>query len=150
MANSCGVTGRKTKEYAIFKVGDISCGLEISSVREINRNLDFTRVRLAPDSVRGVVNLRGQIVTVTDLRRKFGLPSRDFDERTRIIVVRTDGEDIGLLVDSVSDIIPVSSDRMDQPPPHVRDAVGKYLSGVYKMEYRLVAILDVDRLLQNE
>lgn len=150
MANSCGAAGKKTSEYAIFKVGDISCGLEISSVREINRNLDITTVRLAPESVRGVVNLRGQIVTVTDLRRKFGLSSRDFDKRTRVIVVRTDGEDIGLLVDSVSDIIPASIDRIEQPPPHVRDAVGKYLSGVYQMEDRLVAMLDVDRILQNE
>lgn len=145
-----GAIDRKSKEYAVFEVGEILCGVEIRSVREINRKLDITRVHLAPDSVRGVVNLRGQIVTVVDLRRKFDMPSRAFDGRMRIIVVRTDGEDIGLLVDSVSDIVPASAQRMEQPPPHVKHAIGKYISGVYKMDADLVALLDVERIVEGE
>jgi len=150
MMNPSGAISEKSKEYAIFEVGEILCGLEIGSVREINRKLDITRVHLAPDSVRGVVNLRGQIVTVVDMRRKFGMPSQEFDNRMRIIVVRTDGEDIGLLVDSVSDIIPSSAERMERPPPHVKHAVVKYISGVYKLDDDLVAILDVERILERE
>jgi len=141
---------KSPREYAVFEVGEILCGVEIRSVREINRKLDITRVHLAPDAVRGVVNLRGQIVTVVDLRRKFHMPSRAFDSRMRIIVVRTDGEDIGLLVDSVSDIVPATTSRMERPPPHVKHAIGKYISGVYKMDADLVALLDVERILERE
>ena len=137
-------------EYAVFEVGEILCGVEIKSVQEINRKLDITRVHLAPDPVRGVVNLRGEIVTVVDLRRKFHMPSRAFDGRMRIIVVRTDGEDIGLLVDSVSDIVPASAERMEQPLPHVKHAIGKYISGIYKMDADLVALLEVERILERE
>lgn len=150
MTVSSGTVGKKTNEYAVFEVGEILCGLEIKAVREINRKLDITRVHLAPDEVRGVVNLRGQIVTVVDLRRKFCMPARDFDDRMRIIVVRADGEDIGLLADRVSDIVPASAERMEQPPPHMKHAIGRYISGVYKMDSRLVAILDIERILELE
>ena len=107
-------------------------------------------VHLAPDEVRGVVNLRGQIVTVIDLRRKFCMPTREFDNRMRIIVVRADGEDIGLLVDRVSDIVLAKMERVEQPPPPIKHAIGKYIAGVYKMDSQLVAILDIDRILELE
>ncbi|MFH1999857.1 MAG: chemotaxis protein CheW [Planctomycetota bacterium] len=139
-------------EYAIFNVGEIICGLDIKSVREINRNLEVTGVHLAPDYVRGVINLRGQIVTVVDLRQKFGMEPREFGKWTRVIVTRASSgeEDIGLLVDGVDDIVQSLTEKLDQSPPHIDSIVGKYLSGVYKMDKKLIAILDVDRILKPD
>ncbi len=137
-------------EYAIFNVGDITCGVNINTVHEINRNLEITPVHLAPEYVRGVINLRGQIVTVIDLRRKFGLEPRQLDTRMRVLVVQSEEENSGLLVDGVDDIASTITDQVAQPPPHISSTLGKYLAGVYKMDDSLVAILDVERILKQE
>lgn len=143
-------TDGRLMEYAIFNVGDVICGLNIDSVREINRNLELTQVHLSPDYVKGVINLRGQIVTVIDLRRKFEMEPQELNEKMRIMVVRSGEEDIGLLVDGVDDIATTIEDEADPPPPHISGGVGQYLSGVYKMHQRLVCILDVEKLLRLE
>jgi len=138
------------RDYAIFNVGDIACGVDIKMVREINRNIDITPVQLAPKYVRGVINLRGQIVTVIDMRKKFGMEVRELNKNMRILVVRLGDEDKGLLVDGVDDISTASSDQVELPPSHINSNICKYLSGVYKMEQVLVAIVDVNKILKQE
>ena len=137
------------REYAIFNIGDITCGVDIDMVREINRNIDITPVYLAPDYVRGVINLRGQIVTVIDMRKKFGMEMRELNKKMRILVVRFGDEDKGLLVDGVDDIVAGSSDQIELPPSHINSTICKYLQGVYKMEEQLVAIIDVNTILKQ-
>ncbi len=137
-------------EYAIFNVGDIACGVDINTVHEINRNLEITPVHLAPEYVRGVINLRGQIVTVIDLRKKFGMEPRALNNRMRVLVVHSEEENSGLLVDGVDDIASTLTDHVAQPPPHISSTLGKFLAGVYKRDNALVAILDVERILKPE
>ncbi len=144
------MTKRGVREYAIFNVGDIACGIDIDIVREINRNIKVTPVHLAPDYVRGVINLRGQIVTVIDVRNKFGLETLELHKDMRVLVVRCEDEDKGLLVDGVDDISAASEDMLEPSPSHISESVRKYLSGVYKRDDELVALLDVEKLLKKE
>jgi len=135
-------------QFAVVHVDELLCGIDIRSVREINRNLDITRVWRSPAYVRGVINLRGQITTVIDLRMKFGLPARPISPQMRIVVVRAAGEDTGLLVDRADDVVTSLPERVEAPPPHMHGELGRYLSGVCKQDGQLLALLDVEELLK--
>jgi purine-binding chemotaxis protein CheW len=110
--------------------------------------MDITPVHQAPDYVRGVINLRGQIVTVIDVRKKFNMPSRAPDKQSRILVVRSKNEDIGLLLDSVDDILPANPSQIEPAPAHLHEGMGQYFSSVFKLKNDLVAILDIDNILE--
>jgi purine-binding chemotaxis protein CheW len=138
------------EEIVIFQVGETYCGITIDNVQEINKNMEITTVYSAPDYVRGVINLRGQIVTIIDMRKKFNMEPTEISKRMNNVVVNSKGEQIGLLVDNVEDIIPASPDEILPSPPHMNDAMGKFFTGVYKMEENLVAILDMNKLLSKE
>ena len=148
-------TGSTAIEYVLFRVGDIACALDIGSVQEINRQLDLTLVYQAPPYVRGIVNLRGQIVTIIDLGKKLGLAagsSADDDESHRLynVVVCTTNEPMGLLVYDVDDIITVSRNALLAPPPHVAAQLRDYLEGVLELHGELVVALDVERITRKE
>jgi purine-binding chemotaxis protein CheW len=138
---------REKGEIVLFMVSDILSGLNIRHVQEISRNPVITRVYRAPEYVRGVINLRGQVVTLVDMRIIFGLepslPHRDM----RIIVVRWQGEPIGLLVDSVHDIVEVDLAALEPPPSNVRGVTGSLFSCIYKRPSALVALVDLDEAL---
>ncbi|MCU0662910.1 MAG: chemotaxis protein CheW [Myxococcota bacterium] len=136
-------------EYVLFRVGDIACGLKINAVQEINRNLDFTPVHSAPSYVLGILNLRGQIVTVISLRAKLGLPIEEMDDQTRNVVVKSEGEHIGLVVDMVDDILTIEPNEIARTPPHLSGRIGDFFAGVYQSKEELVAILDADALLES-
>jgi purine-binding chemotaxis protein CheW len=137
-------------ELTLFNIGDILCGVKTSFVREINKQFDITKVPGAPDYVRGVLNLRGQIVTIVDLRKKFGLDSQAFNDKMRIVVVFSEGEDIGLLVDAVKDIVAADSKNMEPPPSNIGKVTGIYFSSIFKMKKELVAVLNIEELLKSE
>ncbi len=136
------------RELALFKVNDMICGLDTSLVQEINKQTDITDVHLAPDYVRGVMNLRGEIATVIDLRTKFGLESLEINDEMKVVVVRQGTENIGLLVDSVSDVVMADSNEISPPPSNVSGVTGIFFDGIYTMEQDLVAVLNVDELLK--
>ncbi len=140
---------QKNIEYVIFHVEDIACGMEMGIVQEINKNLEITEVHQAPDFVRGIVNLRGQIVTIIDLRRKLGIESRDLDATMHNIVVKHGDELIGLLVDDVDDVVMAQAGDEASAPPHLEEKLGGFLKGVCKMKDNLVAILDVEKTLSD-
>jgi purine-binding chemotaxis protein CheW len=136
-----------TQELIVFQVGDILCGTEILHIQEINKQLDITPVHHAPSYVRGVLNLRGQIITVIDLRKKFNIPSRPLDDEMRIVIVRFHGESIGLLVDGVQDVLRAEAEDIEPSPGHLSGISGAYFAGIYKMPRGLVAILNFEGLL---
>ena len=140
-------TDQTTYELIIFQVGDILCGAEILQVQEINKHLDITPVHHAPPYVRGVLNLRGQIITIVDLREKFGFPARAFDEDMRIVIVRFNGENIGLLVDGIQDVLRAAVSDIEPSPANVSGVSGAFFSGVYKMSRGLVALVNLDEIL---
>ncbi len=140
----------KILQLVTFHVGDEEFGVEILAVREINRMMEITRVPHAPPFVEGVINLRGQVIPVVDLRRRFGMPPRDHDRNTRIVVVELSDKVVGFVVDSVSEVLRVPASLVEPPPPIVGGVEREYLEGVVKLEDRLLILLDLQRLLGED
>lgn len=137
-------------EIAIMKVGNLTCGIDTSRLREINRMLRITTVHGAPDYIRGVTNLRGQIVTVIDLRRKFGLVPAPEEIHQQIVVVCSDEEDVGLLVDHVEEVVTADSAELEPPPPNVGQVESRFFECIFKMDRTLIAILDTGEITALE
>ncbi len=131
-----------------FLVGETVCGMDILKVQEINKLMEMTEVPQAPDYVRGILNLRGQIVTVIDLGKKIGLGETEIQPEARNIIVNTPGEHVGLLVREISDVVPVDPDKIEPPPANMSGIQGQFFTGIYKTEKILIGILDVDAILR--
>jgi purine-binding chemotaxis protein CheW len=141
---------RPTVELATFYIGEALCGMDILNVQEINKLMDMTKVPQAPTYVTGILNLRGQIVTVVDLGKKLGLTSTELSESTRNIIVNSENEYIGLLVSSISDVVEAQWDKVEDPPANIGGVQGSFFKGVYKTQDRLIGILDVNKVLAEE
>lgn len=144
-----GETGTAV-ELAIFSVGDLVCGLRSIEVQEIIKFQEITVVHHAPDYVKGVINLRGQIVTIIDMRSKFNMDLIDAASSMRIVIVKYGEESMGLLVDAVSDIINAPVEEIDPPPSNLSGLTGAYFLGIFKKEDSLVAILNIGEILKIE
>lgn len=140
-------TDSETLEFATFYLGGTLVGVDIRQVQEINRNTSTTEVPHAPAAVRGVINLRGEVVTVIDLRNVLGLDPIDVTSSTRIIVLSSRGERIGLLVDRIADVTTASSTDIDEPPGNFSGMEGRFFQGVLKMDGELLLVLDADEVL---
>ena len=140
----------KSVELATFYVGDALCGMDILNVQEINKLMDMTQVPQSPGYVTGILNLRGQIVTVIDLGIKLGLPSTDLSESTRNIIVNSDNEYIGLLVSRISDVVEANWEKVEEPPANIGGVQGAFFKGVFKTKDRLIGILDVNKVLAED
>ena len=138
-----------TVELATFFVGDALCGMDILKVQEINKLMDMTEVPQAPEYVKGILNLRGQIVTIIDIGNKLGLTAIKKSEESRNIIVNSEDEYIGLLVDHISDVISAEPGRTETPPANIGGVQGKYFEGVLKTEDSLIGILDVEEILKE-
>ncbi|HQF54986.1 MAG TPA: chemotaxis protein CheW [Fibrobacteria bacterium] len=136
-------------ELTVFSVGDLLCALPNSSVREISGLRSITKVHHAAPQVRGVVNLRGQIMTVLDLGIRFGIGPVPEDRKARILVVRSGEEDIGLLVDGVDDVMNAPRTDLEPPPSNVGGISGSYFRAILKNRDDLVCLLDLDRILSD-
>jgi len=137
-------------QMVTFNIGGEEFGVEILTVQEIIRMMQITRVPKAPDFVEGVINLRGKVIPVIDLRKRFGMDSRGHDKNTRIVVVEINKMIVGFIVDSVSEVLRIPADTVEPPPPVVAGLDSEYISGVGKLEDRLLILLDLDRLLSRE
>lgn len=142
-------TDPNTRELAIFMVGDMPCGLDTALVQEIIKNTQITEVHRAPEYVKGVINLRGEIATVIDLRIKFHMPETQSMSNMEIVVVRHGDEAIGLLVDRVNDVVIASTDDISPPPANVGNITGKFFDGIFAMEQELVSVLNPHELLKD-
>lgn len=130
-----------------FVVGNEEFGVNILKVQEIIRSVSITRVPKSPDYVAGVINLRGKIVPVIDLRKRFSLLPKEADKDTRIIVVELDGKVVGFLVDKVKEVLRVENEIIEPPPDLTTDINTHYITGVAKLPDRLLILLDLDRVL---
>jgi purine-binding chemotaxis protein CheW len=129
-----------------FKVGEEEFGIEILSVQEIIRLQELTRVPNSPEFVDGVINLRGKVIPVIALRKRFGLPQQAHDKETRIVVLETNSIVIGLVVDSVSEVLRIPADAV-VPPPRLGTIEKEFVSGVGKLDNRLLILLDLERIV---
>jgi purine-binding chemotaxis protein CheW len=137
-------------ELATFYVGGALCGMDILNVQEINKLMDMTMVPQSPEYVTGILNLRGQIVTVIDLGKKLGLSQTDLSDSTRNIIVNSDNEYIGLLVSRISDVVRAKWEKVEEPPANIGGVQGAFFKGVFKTKDRLIGILDVNKVLADD
>ena len=130
-----------------FKIGGEEFGVDILKVQEINRMLEVTRVPNSPSHVEGVINLRGKVIPVADLRRRFGMQRKEHDKDTRIVVVELSGRIIGFIVDAVSEVLRIPKSVTELPPPIVAGVEADYITAVGKLEDRLLILLDLEKVL---
>jgi purine-binding chemotaxis protein CheW len=131
-------------EFVTFYIGNLLIGVDIQHVEEINRQVDVTPVPQAPPQVRGVINLRGEVVTVVDLRKALDMDQTEINQNSRTVVVNSGNEEIGLLVDRIADVVLARTDQIDTPPANVSGVDGHFFKGIYKLDKTLLIILDVD------
>ncbi|MBI4949481.1 MAG: chemotaxis protein CheW [Deltaproteobacteria bacterium] len=140
---------KEVLQLVTFRLGNEEFSLDILRVQEIIRHMDLTRVPRTPDFVEGVINLRGRVIPVLDLRKRFGLPAEDRTNETRIIVIDVDNRTVGLKVDAVSEVLRLPSDTVEPPPSIVTGAESEYIKGVGKLDNRLIILLDVSKILSR-
>ncbi len=130
-----------------FKLGVEEFGVEILKVQEINRMISITKIPNSPNFVDGVINLRGRVLPVINLRKKLGLKEKENDKDTRIIVVDLAGKTIGFIVDSVSEVLRIPKNITEEPPKLATGINSNYITSVAKLEDRLLILLDLEKVL---
>jgi purine-binding chemotaxis protein CheW len=141
--------GNAQLQLVTFGLGEEEFAVDILKVQEINRMMALTRVPSSPPEVEGVINLRGKIIPVVDLRRRFGLPSAERSAQSRIVVVEVHGRVIGFVVDRVSEVLRISRSIVEPAPSMVCSVDSDFIEGVGKLEDRLLILLDLARLFNS-
>ena len=134
-----------TSQFCTFYLDNLLFGVDLQEVQEVIRNLEMTQVPLAPAVVRGLINLRGQIVPAIDLRRLLNLPPREGEHVRFSIVARTQQGPVSLQVDEIGDVVDLGTAGFEAPPGNVAPAVRKLVRGVYRLQNRLLLVLDTSR-----
>lgn len=138
----------ETKQYCTFVLDGHYFGVEVRQVQEVIRYQEMTRVPLASPVVSGLINLRGRIVTAIDLRRRLGLPDRPTGKLPMNVVVRTGDDAVSLLVDEIGDVIEVPADVFETPPETLRGLARTLVKGAYKLEHRLLLVLNTEEAVE--
>ncbi|HXU81570.1 MAG TPA: chemotaxis protein CheW [Polyangia bacterium] len=133
------------QQFCTFFLDSLFLGVEVQRVQEVLRQQEMTQVPLAPPVVRGLINLRGQIVTAIDLRRRLELPQRAGEDAGMNVVVRTDDGAVSLLVDEIGDVLNVPMTTFEPPPETVTGVARQLVRGIHKLDQRLLLVLDIDR-----
>ncbi len=149
MAETATTISSGDLEFSTFYVGGALCGINILNIQEINKHFDITQVPQSSDYVKGILNLRGRIVTIIDLGKKLGLEPINKNQDNRNIIVNSEDEHIGLLVDSISDVAIAKKEDIEPAPSNIGSIKGKYFQGVLKTETQLIGILDIDEVLKE-
>ncbi|HOQ49376.1 MAG TPA: chemotaxis protein CheW [Candidatus Kapabacteria bacterium] len=133
-----------------FHIEEEEFAVDILNIQGINRMMNITRVPNTPAFVEGIINLRGQVIPVVNLRKRLGFPPKEPDKATRIIVVEIGKRVIGFIVDSVNEVLRISSSITEPPPPMVAGIDSEYITAVGKLEDRLLILLDLEKVLSGE
>ena len=132
-----------------FTIGEEEFGVDILKVREINRMFQVTSVPNAPEYVDGVINLRGKVVPIIDLRRRLAMPRKEHDKSTRVVVVELAGSVVGFVVDAVREVLRIPRCVTEPPPAIVAGVKSEYITAVGKLADRLLILLDLERVLSD-
>ncbi len=136
-------------QLVTFRLEGEEFGVDILKVQEINKMIDITRIPNAPPFVEGVINLRGKIIPIVDLRKRLGFDGRAYDKSTRIIVVELEGMILGFIVDSVSEVLRISESTVEPPPALVAGIESEYIEGVGKLDDRLLILLELKKVFTS-
>ncbi len=142
----------KEGKYLTFTLSDEVYGIDILKIKEIIGMMDITSIPQTPDYVKGVINLRGKVIPVVDLRLKFGMPAKEYDARTCIIVVEVSGGkegslQMGIVVDSVREVVNLKADQMEPPPTFGSRLETDFIMSMAKMDKMVIILLDIDRVM---
>lgn len=132
-----------------FNIGEEEFGVDILKVQEINRMLEVTQVPNAPSYIDGVINLRGKVIPIVNLRERFHMPRKERDKDTRIIIVELSGKTVGFLVDGVNEVLRIPKSVTEPPPSITSDAETEYITGVGKLDDQLLLLLDLEKVLSH-
>jgi len=141
------VSVSENKQYVVFQIADQEFGVDIHKVSIIEKFMNITRVPSTPDYIKGVVNLRGEIIPVMDLRTKFGLPYKDADDDTRIIMLKFNDVTLGVIVDSVAEVVSFAEEEMESVTTITNDRTLDYVVGIGKVDNRLITVLNIEKLI---
>jgi purine-binding chemotaxis protein CheW len=133
-----------------FKIDNEEFGIDILNVKEINRMVNITKIPNTPDYVEGIINLRGKIIPVVDLRTKLGMSKKGHDNNTRIVVADVEGRTVGFLVDSVREVLRIPKSITEAPPEAASGKNSEYITAVGKLEDRLLTLLDLNKVFSRE
>lgn len=136
----------EARQFCTFYLDKLLFGVESQSIQEVMREVELTEVPLAPVEVRGLMNLRGQIVAALDLRRRLDLPSRPEEHPPMCVVVRTSEGALSLLVDDIGDVVEVEEESFERPPETLRGGVRDVILGVHKLDKQLLHVLDTGKV----
>jgi purine-binding chemotaxis protein CheW len=141
-------------KYLTFALAQEEYGVPVLKVREIIKMMDITSVPQVPSHIKGVINLRGKVIPIVDLRTKFGMPAEDYTERTCIIVVEVKTAErrlmLGIIVDSVSEVLNIAADEIEATPDFGERLDTHYMHGVAKIKGAVKILLDLDRVVSND
>jgi purine-binding chemotaxis protein CheW len=139
----------KTLQVVTFALGSEEYGVDIAQVQEINRMVTITHVPRAPQFMEGVINLRGQLIPIIDLRTRFGMERSERTKNTRIVVTEIGNKRVGMVVDSVSEVLRIPVEQIENAPDLVAGVDTEYIRGVGKMGDRLIIMLDLGRIISG-
>jgi len=134
-------------QLVVFRVGKEEYGLDIQEVKEIIKMQEITEIPNAPEFIEGVINLRGQITPVMDMRKKLKASKREMNKDTRIVIVETDNSNIGIIVDSVTGVIHIPEREISPPPV---GSENEFVKGVGKINNKLLILIDINKMMPNE
>jgi len=134
-------------EWVTFRLENEKYGVNVMQVREVLKNTEIAPVPGAPDFVVGIINLRGNVVTVMDTRKRFGLPPAEATDVTRIVIIEARGQVVGMMVDSVAEVVDLRQSEIELAPNVGNDESAKYIQGVSKQGEELLILVDLDKLL---
>jgi purine-binding chemotaxis protein CheW len=147
IANNKGQDVSELLQLVSFKMGNEEFGIDILNVKEIIRMLNITKIPNSPVYMEGIINLRGQVIPVIDLRTKLGMPKRKADTDTRIVVVDIEGRTVGFLVDAVSEVLRIPKNITEAPPEITTGINSEYITAVGKLEDRLLTMIDLNKVM---
>jgi purine-binding chemotaxis protein CheW len=139
----------QTHQFCTFYLDKLMFGVELQKVQEVMRSLELTPIPLAPDVVSGLMNLRGQIITAIDLRRRLELPNRPDEMLPMNVVIRSADGAISFLVDEIGDVVEVDEESFERPPETLQGKVREVILGVHKLDRHLMHVLDTDRACET-
>jgi purine-binding chemotaxis protein CheW len=137
-------------QLVTFKIGNEEFGINILLVQEIIKMLQITKIPNTPEYVEGIINLRGKIIPVVDLRSRLGMNKKDMNKDSRVIVVEVDNKTIGFIVDSVNEVIRIPANITEPPPELITGVDSEYIKSVGKLEDRLLILIDIEKILKSE
>lgn len=137
-------------QWVTFQLENETYGIDVMKVQEVLRVSEIAPVPGAPDYVMGIINLRGNVVTVLDTRRRFGLAPKEVDDSTRIAVIEANDTVVGILVDSVAEVVEMRRSAVESSPSVGNDESSKYIEGVANHDGELLILVDIDKLLSDE